>query len=331
MHAVSTSLQAGGFSVPENSIFGLGMANAVVANPDEIGTFAYNPAAMVFHEDSSVSFGLMGVAPDVSVDTASGSHDSDAKDLVAIPMFQANVRLGESWALGIGVNSPFGLETDWESGTFPTLTGPAAAAHPTKSNLEMIAIVPTLAYRINENFGISAGVDFYNAIDVDLNTTLVDVTGDGTGLGWNTALMAQFDALSLGASYHSAATIDIEGKFSPDFSIGPGIPPGVTIPAEADIDLPWRFQAGVRYAFNDAWAAEFDYTRTGWSEFEEIHVKTETGGNTLSRSVSNWDDASAYRVGVSWNIVSAKESALLTPFQNNTSFMFQGSNASTFS
>ena len=42
--SVPQGAMASGFALPEVSAAGVGMANALVANPKEVGAFAYNPA-----------------------------------------------------------------------------------------------------------------------------------------------------------------------------------------------------------------------------------------------------------------------------------------------
>ena len=71
--AAPSSLHASGFAVPEMSIAGLGTANALVANPEEIGAIPYNPSAMAFQEHSSLSAGLMLINP--SLEVATGESD----------------------------------------------------------------------------------------------------------------------------------------------------------------------------------------------------------------------------------------------------------------
>ena len=92
---------ASGFAIPELSIAGIGISNALVANPDEIGAFAYNPAAMAFHQGSSINLAALGVAPNLGVKTASGSHDSRNKDIVGIPSFFGALRIADNWTLGL--------------------------------------------------------------------------------------------------------------------------------------------------------------------------------------------------------------------------------------
>ena len=144
--------QASGFAIPELSISGIGLSNALVANPDDIGAFAYNPAAMAFHEGSSVNLGAMLIKPDMQVTTDTGKHESGGKSNVGVPTFYGALRLTDDWTLGLGVGAPFGLETKWDVGTFPVLSQPTTTPlHPTKSKLQMVAFSPAVAYRINDN------------------------------------------------------------------------------------------------------------------------------------------------------------------------------------
>jgi len=311
--------RASGFSIPELSAAGTGTANAVAANPEEAGAFAYNPAAMGLHDASSLALGTILVSPKFEVTTASGSHDSQNADWVALPVFQMALKVHEKWRLGIGVSAPFGLETRWTLGTFPKLSGTAeiptqqpppfpptvaipTGNHPTVSSLEIIVFTPTLAYKVDKDLSLSAGLDYYKARKIKLNSHLTTLEGDGDSLGWNASLLYRRNAWSLGASFHSAATLNVDGWYSP---LDPTLVQlGILKPgqgATADLNLPWRLQLGVRYAVNDELAVELDWTRTGWSEFDRIDVVGASDG-LITSDVDNWKDASAYRLGLTYDV-----------------------------
>jgi len=295
-------VSASGFAVPENSIAGVGLANALVANPHELGALTYNPAAMAFQDASSFTLGVIGVAPDIGVKTASGSHGSKGRSLIPVPAFFGALKIDDTWSLGLGVSGPFGLDTEWRLGTFPTLSQPTTAAlHPTLSELEVVDIAATASYRIHEHASVAAGIDYYSANKLKFNTTLIDIQGTGDAWGWNLAFLYDLERWSVGLSYHSDAKIIADGKFQPFPPAGPG----TAIPAEANVDIPWRLQLGARYAVNDALALEFDITRTGWSNFKQIKVKA-TGilpsGSVLTTSSNDWKDANAYRLGLTYQV-----------------------------
>jgi len=292
--------RAAGFSVPETSVAGVGLSNALVANPDELGAFVYNPAAMAFHPGSSITLGALGVVPDLSTDTSTGAHDSGGKDLIGIPMFFGALRVGSDWTLGLGVSAPFGLQTKWDLGTFPVLSTPeTSAAHPTETKLSLVAVTPVAAYRINDNASISAGFDYYGVTEVKFNTAAIDVQGDGGDYGWNLGFLYKMGKWSFGASYHNHVELTIDGKLQAFEPAGPG----TAVPAKANLNLPWRAQAGVRYEATEDLAVELDISRTGWSEFDAIVIEATgllPGGTVLATSTNDWDDSNAYRLGLSY-------------------------------
>ncbi len=311
---------ASGFSLPEVSVAGIGTANALVANPVEIGAIPYNAAAMGFHDQSSLSVGGAFVSPSFSVTTASGSHDGDDASWVAIPLIQAAIKINDQWRAGLGVNAPFGLETRWQIGTFPKLSQTATfptplgsvtvptGNHPTQSKLQVLDFVPTAAYRVTDHTSIGAGLDIYWAKTANLDSNVGRLAGDGTGLGFNLSALYQRDALSVGAAFRSAATLNVEGTYTPlsQALVAAGrIQPGQT--AEVDVDLPWRVQVGVRYAFTDALAAEFDWTLTGWSEFQKLNVKGRQTGAEIFSDTNDWSDANAYRLGFTYQVLPATQ------------------------
>jgi long-chain fatty acid transport protein len=311
-----TAAVASGFAVPELSTAGIGTANALVANPAEIGAFPYNPAAMGFHAASSLAIGGSLINPTFTLDNAAGSHNSRGADWVGTPTFQAAFKLNDKWRIGLGIDAPFGLETRWRLGTFPALSGTTLVTvprigpvpipngnPPTESKLEIFDFVPTASYRINENSSAAAGLDVYWAKSAVLNSTLADVNGTGTGVGFNLSLLYRRDAWSMGASFHSAATVGIDGSYTP---LNPTLVAlGALRPAQGadlDLDLPWRLQLGIRYAINPALAVELDWTRTGWSQFDQLQARAQGTGAVLFTDTNAWTDANAYRFALTYAI-----------------------------
>ncbi len=296
---LSQGALASGFAIPELSVAGLALSNAMVANSVDLGAIPYNPAAMAFHKGNSFSVGGMFVKPGLSVKTTNGDFDSDANDAVFVPFLQGVFQPTGRFSIGLTVGAPFGLETDWLPGTFSV---PAPQLQPTiatNTKLELVDVSPVFAFRINDNLSIGGGVDYYNARTVIFDTSVVSVEGGGEGFGWNIGALWQSGQWSFGASFRSSATVDLSGDFNA---------PGVGLPIVADLDIPSRFQVGVRYQANTALAVEFDITRTGWSDFDSLVVTAPAPFNTeLVNSKNGWEDVNAYRVGVSYQLNSATQ------------------------
>jgi len=311
------SARAAGFSLPEASTAGIGTANAMVANPRDLGAIPYNAAAMGFHDKSSVALGALMIGPSFSVTTASGSHDSNGADWVGVPMIQAAIKVADRWRVGLGLTAPFGLETRWPYGSFPALSQSATvrlpapvgrvsiptASHPTNSKLEILDLAPSVAFRVNEDLSLAAGLDIYWAKSAELNSNLGSMSGDGTGVGFNLGLLYRVGALGLGASFHSASTLGLSGNFTPSNTILVALgrlPQGQS--ASLDLDLPWRLQLGARYEFTKELAAEFDWSYTGWSKFQQLVVTGDRTGARISTETNAWKNSGAYRLGLTWQV-----------------------------
>lgn len=290
--------QASGFRIPEVSTAGLGTSNALVANHKELGALTYNPAAMAFHEGTNLSAGVAIIEPNTTYTAPTGaSTDSDPSTPFYVPNAYMMGHISPDLTWGVGVTSPFGLQTKWAPGTFPAFSNPALAGfQPTFSKIEMLNFNPNIAYKIGNNLSIAAGVDYYLVNDLNLNTTALDIHGDGDGWGYNLAALYVVGPWSIGASYRSAVAAEVDG--SVDVS---GIPTG----ANTTVDFPSMFQIGVRYQASDKLAVEFDIDRTGWSTFDRIGINLDQPnilGATTIDSLNNWDDANAYRLGATYDL-----------------------------
>jgi long-chain fatty acid transport protein len=288
-----------GFLVPEISVFGLGTANAVVANTDALGAIAYNPALSSFHAGTTVSGGLMVVHAKSRVTPTNGiATDFQGQDNVAIPMLQITHQATDDLTLGFGLTVPLGLSTEYPVGTFGTFSDLGVAAlHPTKSKVEVVDLSPTLAYRLNENMSVAVGLDYYRLREVVFNTAGVSNEGDGHGWGWNASFAYERGPWSLGATFRSRSEIEIDGTTTLT-----GL--GLSAPASADLVMPWRAQIGIRYKATDALGLEFDVSRTGWNSFDVLTIENDL---VPVISTNNWEDNTAYRLGATYQLSPATE------------------------
>lgn len=299
--SVSSFVQASGFAVPEISIAGLGLSNALVANTREAGAIPYNPAASAFLGKASVGGGLIGLHPSNSVSDTwlnpGSEFDSEAKSWFAAVMAHGHYALNDDFSLALSINTPFGLETRWPSEAFSRGFAAVGAPgkEPTHSKLELISASPSLTYKINDNAAISGGFDLYWARKLAFDTTDTKIANDNTdsGTGFHVSGLFRHGDWSFGGTYFSSATIDIDG------SVKSG---GVSIPAKTELNLPWRAQIGVHYQAMENLGIEFDITRTGWSEFKDIKIEHQSLPVTLVESANNWSDANAYRLGVTYGL-----------------------------
>jgi long-chain fatty acid transport protein len=117
--------------------------------------------------------------------------------------------------------------------------------------------------------------------------------------------MLVLDSLSFGASYHSSSKIKVEGTL--DDGTGTLQSKRLSDNVTATLELPWRLQLGVRHQTTEKLAIEFDFTRTGWKTFDTLDIKNKEYRKTLSTSINNFDNANAYRLGVTYDFSQATQ------------------------
>ncbi len=280
---VAGPAQASGFRVPEISAAGLGAANALVANTREPGALPYNPAAMGFHEGNRLVAGITLIQPDTSVTIGGTTTDTVGKDTFFVPnaYFMGDLKNGWSW--GLSINAPFGLETRWPAGTF-TVLGTNA---PELSKIEMLNFNPNFSKKVAPGTSVAFGIDFYQVREVALNTLGTAIGGSGEGVGFNLAVMHEAGPWTFGGSYRSAVKADIDGNAGAS-------------PASTSIEFPALIQVGAAYRFNDDVQVEFDLDWTGWSSFDKVEIDIALAPDVTS--TNNWDDALAYRLGLTWQV-----------------------------
>lgn len=298
--ASSPLAHGSGFRLPELTLPGMALSNAVVADPDERGTYPYNPAAAGLHEENSLYAGLILIDPHLKSDAAAnpaGLVESDGESPVPVPNFSAAWHVPDSpLAVNFNVTAPFGLETKWPIGNFS-----GSLTDPTHTKVELINFNPNLVYRLGPDTSIAVGADYYYLRETVFDTGVTALEGDGADWGWNVAFIHRAGDWTVGGSYRSSVEMDVTGTFGLPFgSQALQLPAGTVLPAKTGIEFPAMLQLGVHYAVNNQWSVEFDLERTYWSSFDQLDISAKhpiMGWTLVASDVNNWDDSNAYRLG----------------------------------
>ena len=291
---------AAGFALAESSIAGLGINNALAANPELLGAVPYNPSLAVFHDGTTVTGGLMVVHPEAEVTTAGPLNvptnaNFQGKDNVFIPNLSVTHQFSDRITLAFSTTVPLGLSTQYPAKTFSFLN----ANSPTKSQVEVIDFSPSLAFKIENGTSVAFGIDYYWARKVAFDTGSLQNKGDGDGWGWNISASHATGPWSVGASFRSHVEADISGETT---ITGLGVFSGTS----TTLDIPWRAQIGARYEVSPALALEADISRTGWSSFDVLTIKTSSPAGTIT-SNNHWNDSNAYRLGGTYKLTGDTE------------------------
>lgn len=250
-----------GFALQENS--GSAMGNAFAggaAAAEDASTLWSNPAGMSRLASPEVSLAVHFITPsfkfhdDGSVPAAFqplGGTGGDAGSLNVVPNLYVAVPIDRQWSVGVGINAPFGLVTEYDDnwiGRFQAV----------KSDIRTINVNPSVSWRVNDTFAVGAGVS-WQRIDAELTSrvnysialaqaagqaaagglipaslvpTIVELTpgleskakveGDDSAWGWNVGFLWDVTPQTrIGGQYRSSIKYNVAANVSFD---NPGLP-----------------------------------------------------------------------------------------------------------
>jgi long-chain fatty acid transport protein len=165
----TTFAHASGFQLFEQSASGLGNAYAgQAAGVKDASALFFNPAGLTrldgkqfvlagnfigigttFTNNGSTRPSLGGTTIPVPL----GSEGGDAGGWVPLPNAYFSWQAAQKVWVGVGVGVPFGLETDWASDWMGRF-------HALNSKIETINVNPSIAFKVNDQFSIGAGVSY---------------------------------------------------------------------------------------------------------------------------------------------------------------------------
>ncbi len=311
--------QGAGFALIEQSASGQGNAYAgAAATAEDASTIFYNPAGMSFQEGAP--FAIVGHVINLSADFSgsvsnqacavgcgtTGNNGGDIGDASFVPNVYAAMPIGDKWDIGIGINAPFGLKTEYTADWDGRFQG-------VKSELTSLNINPSVSYKVSDTFAIGAGIN-YQQFDAELSSAVflpvpptfppnVFVEGstkleaDDDGWGWNIGAMWQLSpATRLGIAYRSEIDYTLEGTANTFDPTGAPVA-AASGAAKADLTLPDMLSLSVAFQANDRFQLLADITRTGWSSINQIRVIDPATNSARDVLVLDFDDAFRYSLG----------------------------------
>lgn len=332
---------AAGFALTEHGASGLGNAFAGAgAVAEDASTVWFNPAGMTLLEGRQFAPVLNVIVPSIEFQNEgstlnqgvgngpiSGGDGGEAGDATLVPSLYYVHPLSERLTLGLGVNAPFGLTTEYDDDW-------VGRYHAINTDLLTVNFNPNLAWKVNDAVALSAGLnalyfdgELSSAVDqssacfgllmdpaacagIGLGTPgnpatdgKVEFEGDDWGYGFNLgALFTLSEDLRIGASYRSEIGIDVEGDA--DFeNINPALG-GSGLFADGsgstEIDLPASLSVSALYQFTEQWSLLGDVSWTDWSQFDELRLEFDNPVQPDSVTTQGWEDSYRYSLGLSY-------------------------------
>ncbi len=329
---------AGGFGIGTQSGSGTGNAYAGGAAAADDASVAWsNPAAMtLLPTGKQVSVATHFLKPSFKFSNGSSTgafanpgtgNGGDGGDWAVVPNGFYTMSINPNLRLGMALNVPFGLKTQYDAGWRGQMTA-------LKSEIKTINFNPSLAYKVNDQVSIGGGVSVQH-IRAELTAFTgtaaggdLTLTGNDTAYGYNVGMVVQATpATRFGMTYRSSIKYTVKGdaKFS-------GTATGVLgSKFRADLTVPESASASVFSALTPKWDVMGDITWTRWSQLQQLNVIRSTAraapggpaGSTLTILPFRWEDTYRFSIGgnYKWNEQAKVRMGIAydkTPSQNAT-------------
>lgn len=324
--------QAAFFQLAENSPAGLGNAFAGgAAIAEDASTVWYNPAGLTRLGRAEYLVGGHLIFPSTEVKSASGSTllgatinggtGGDAGEDAIVPNFYYARRMSEKAVVGFGVNVPFGLATEYDSGW-------VGRYHAIRSEVKTVNLNPAIGYKVSDQLSLGGGLSaqyveatLTQAVDFGTICTAAgaggicgpgtgndgdgSVTADDVSFGYNFGLLwSPQPATRLGFAYRSKIDHKLEGSF--DISAPANVLTAILTngglvdsAAMAYVTLPETISLSVFHDISPTWSIMGDVTRTRWSRLPELRIVFDSA---QPNSVVSFDleDVNRYSVGANY-------------------------------
>ncbi|AJR07841.1 aromatic hydrocarbon degradation protein [Photobacterium gaetbulicola] len=316
----STSTMAAGFQLAEYSATGLGRAFAgEAAMADNASAQFRNPAMLTYLEGTQVSVGAIYVDPNIDVEgdlsiaghKVSTTKASDIAHSAVIPNFYISHRVNEQWAVGLAMATNYGMETELGGDFMATLFGDQA-------NIMSVEINPNVAYKINDQFSIGAGVRYVmgeghfgasvptnlppmleDAVDSWKGQNLKYMEGDDSAWGWQLGGAWQINENHrIGVNYRSAVDLKLKGEAS-------GLLYGGVHSGSMALTLPATAEIASFHQLTDKLAMHASFNWTDWSSFDKLEANIPSLGATPDLiKEENWEDNYRIALGATYQYTS---------------------------
>jgi long-chain fatty acid transport protein len=319
---------AAGFYIQEQSVRGIGRANAgAAAAADDASTIFFNPAGLTRltrpellvgghlllpraqlenHGSTVVSPGSAGLP----VPTGGNDGGNPFKATIVPNFYLAWPLVEDRLVAGLGVSSHFGLSTDYPEDWFGRYDS-------TYSDLRVIDIAPSIGVRVTPWLSLGGAFDI-QYIDARLENALPDPTapggpspasdgrfrikGDDWGLGFNLGLLLEpRPTTRIGLHYRSSVSHDLDGTARFSGLAGPLAPLNRSTGGRAAIELPEIASLAMAQEVMPRLTLLANVSWFGWGRLEELRIDLADDATDLVRPL-DYDN--------SWQVALGAEYAL---------------------
>jgi long-chain fatty acid transport protein len=289
-----------GFALYEAGARSSALAGAVVARADDLSAIFYNPAGLVQLPGFQVMGGISGIFPRDEIVTHSGPNATRnlmVNNGFVLPHFFTSYQVANRVWLGLGLFSPFGLGTKFDSNWLGRVDN-------IKTSIQTCNINPTIAFKATDYLSLAAGLDImWFSLDMKrllpiplIGSQELDLNGHAWGVGFNLGLQLKpLDYLSLGISYRSQVRQQVGGSsyFRPYSSLDAA--------ASGCITLPDMIFTGIMIQPIKPLSVEAGFIWTHWGLFNKLEINFKNSLGLLSER-KGWHDTWRGQLGIEYKL-----------------------------
>jgi long-chain fatty acid transport protein len=278
---------ADGFYVPVQAPEATARGNAWLATADTASAVYYNAAGLTQLGSPDLVVGVYSISLGIKAESDLGGTYHNDSSWATLPQIYGAVPINDKLVAGFGLNTPFGLATDWGSNT------PFRQAA-IDTQLQYATGWAVLGYKLTDTLSIGGGLGVHHA-DLGLRqgitfggTDSFQFDGDGEALSWTiSALWKPWEKHSFGLVYRSKADFDLDGKAENTYVAGHES-------ASLDFITPSTTAIGYCYRPTEDWSFEANVEYVNWNELNTLHLTKKSGDVAIP---FNWDSNFVYSVG----------------------------------
>lgn len=328
--AMASTAYGSSFQLLEQSPAQLGKAFAGTASDiTDASTVFFNPAGMSKLQSTSVTAGFNVVATDATFEDDGSTFSGGSgrtEEFGYIPNLYAALPLSETFAVGFGINAPFGLASRFDE----QWVGRYSA---TDSELQVVNFNVTTSWAPSDFIALGLGVSYQTieaTLESQVDSTLgvlpmeatdssAKIKGDDDGFVLDASLLiTPSENTSIGLLWREGGDYKLEGEASFDYNAacapGAGYPTGAppapttgTLCAgglamlagdiEAEVELPDTLTLSLSQRFSPSFALHLDISQTDWSSIKSIAVTNSENGAPVDALNLQYSDTTRYALG----------------------------------
>jgi long-chain fatty acid transport protein len=328
MGGASIAFPQDGVSIGQNPA-----ASAWIGNRLDIGIDIFRPIRDAKISDTALVIPptAPNTPPTVIPGFFDGDFDGSESKWFFIPEFAYNYVIDSQMSVGVSVFGNGGMNTDYGDGGIPIFN--AGSGRDTGINLQQAFIVPTFAFKINEQHSIGIGANIvaqgFKAFGLDaftggpfgptapfFSTSPGDVTNNGTDWAWGFGVRVGWlgqinDMVSLGAYYSSRTWMQEFEEYKGLFA------------EQGDFDIPENFGIGIAVKATPDLTIAADIVQINYSKVDSIAngvgnfyncpalvlAFTQQPGGSASSCLGGsngpgfgWEDQTVFKLGVQYRV-----------------------------